>query len=76
MNFVAFKYIVHYPYVLFIRRLFALLKEQRDFLAFLKIIVDITITPFWLILEGEQLWLVHLNLTLTEAEIFSIACNN
>ena len=55
MNFVAFKYIVHCPYVLFIRRLFALLKEQRDFLAFLKIIVDITITPFWLILEGEQL---------------------
>ena len=78
INFGAFKSsIIDMSY--FIRK-FCSLSNEQSFLAFIKIIVDITIAPLnigWLVyFEGEQLWLVHFNLTLTGAEIFLTACNN
>ena len=75
------KYKVHFHLlnVSFIIKFLALLNKQFFFVV-VQIIGDITITSMnirWLfIFESKQLWLVHFNLTLTGAEIFSTACNN
>lgn len=51
---------------------------NKVFLAFIKMIADITTASLNIGLlaniENEQLWLVHLNVTLTRTEIFLTAC--
>ena len=59
---------------------FLLYRTNKVFLAFIKILLILRLrhwkTVDWLIFDREQIWRVHLNLTLPQAEILLTACNH
>ena len=69
--------IVH---VSFLLEDFLLYRTNKVFLAFVKILLILRLrhwkTVDWLIFEGQQIWWVHLILTLPQAEILLTACNH